>query len=167
MNTLHLFCRPRCQSQIKLYKRSIIPFYSLLLVQLTLVTACPRNRISSSVRTARNQHCQDRHNGQAKRHPDAGAHVHRSQATSKGHKGLSGRREDVRLGLKSVELACTNSMCFRFVFSPTSDVEKRLSSETAELKSDVSNLNKKLHYLETTHKNSREHIEKMIQSGGR
>lgn len=47
------------------------------------------------------------------------------------------------------------------------DVEKRLSSETAELKSDISNLNKKLHYLETTHKNSREHIEKIIQSGGR
>ncbi|CAF9909999.1 hypothetical protein IMSHALPRED_008526 [Imshaugia aleurites] len=54
-----------------------------------------------------------------------------------------------------------------FVFSPTSDIEKRLSSETAELKSDISNLNKKLHYLETTHKNSREHIEKIILSGGR
>lgn len=47
------------------------------------------------------------------------------------------------------------------------DVEKRLSAETVELKSDISNLNKKLHYLETTHKNSREHIDKIIQSGGR
>ncbi|KAL9064632.1 MAG: hypothetical protein Q9161_008760 [Pseudevernia consocians] len=54
-----------------------------------------------------------------------------------------------------------------FVFSPTSDVEKRLSSETAELKSDISNLNIKLHSLETTHKNSREHIERIIRSGGR
>ncbi|KAF6227792.1 hypothetical protein HO173_011894 [Letharia columbiana] len=54
-----------------------------------------------------------------------------------------------------------------FVFMPTSDVEKRLLSETAELKSNISNLNKKLHSLELTHKNSREHIEKMIQSGGR
>ncbi|KAL9132645.1 MAG: hypothetical protein Q9175_006179 [Cornicularia normoerica] len=52
-----------------------------------------------------------------------------------------------------------------FVFSPTSDVEKRLSSETAELKSDISNLNIKLHSLEITYKNSREHIEKIIQSG--
>lgn len=50
---------------------------------------------------------------------------------------------------------------------PTSDVEKRLLSETAELKSNISNLNKKLHSLELTHKNSREHIKKMIQSGGR
>ena len=47
------------------------------------------------------------------------------------------------------------------------DVEKRLSSETTELKSDISNLNKKLHYLETTHKNSREHIEQIFKSGGR
>ncbi|KAL2043373.1 hypothetical protein N7G274_003679 [Stereocaulon virgatum] len=54
-----------------------------------------------------------------------------------------------------------------FVFSPKSDVEKRLSSDTSELKSDISNLNKKLHYLETTQKNSRQHIDKIMQSGGR
>lgn len=143
-------------------------FYNLLLLaQLTSVTACPRNRISSSHGTARNQHCQDRHNSQAERHPDAGAHVHRTQATSQGHKGLSGRWEDVRPGPYLFNSARADSIRSRFVFSPTSDVEKRLSSETAELKSDITNLNKKLHYLETTHKNSREHIEKMIQSGGR
>ena len=55
----------------------------------------------------------------------------------------------------------------RFVYSPMADVEKRLSSEVAELKSDISNLNKKLHYLETTQKNSNEHIEKIMKSGGR
>ncbi|KAA6411075.1 MAG: prefoldin subunit 1 [Lasallia pustulata] len=54
-----------------------------------------------------------------------------------------------------------------FVSKPMADVEKRLSSETAELKSDISNLNKKLHYLETTHKNSKDHIEQIFQSGGR
>lgn len=55
----------------------------------------------------------------------------------------------------------------RFVFSPTADVNKRLNSETAELKSDVENLGKKLQYLETTHKNSREHIDQIFKSGGR
>ena len=55
----------------------------------------------------------------------------------------------------------------RFVFSPMADVEKRLLSETSELKSDISNLNKKLHYLETTQKNSIQHIDKIMQSGGR
>ena len=60
----------------------------------------------------------------------------------------------------------TDNHC-RFVFSPTNNVEKKLSSSIAELKSDVGNLNKKLHYLETTHKNSREHIEKIIGSTGK
>lgn len=54
-----------------------------------------------------------------------------------------------------------------FVFSPTTDVEKRLSSETAELKSDISNLNKKLYYLETTYKNSQEQMSKIFKSGAK
>lgn len=143
------------------------PFTTPPFAQLTLITACSRNRISSALRTARNQHCQDRHNSQAKRHTDARAHVHGSEATTKGHKGLSGRRKDVSRAFRSINSSLLIVLSFRFVFSPTSEVEKRLSSETAELKSDISNLNKKLHYLETTHKNSREHIEKMMQSGGR
>jgi hypothetical protein len=44
----------------------------------------------------------------------------------------------------------------RFVFSPIPNVDSRLKAETAELKSDVDNLGKKLQYLETTHKNSQE-----------
>ena len=61
----------------------------------------------------------------------------------------------------------SNFGIYRFVYSPTNDVENRLSSQTAELKSDITNLNKKLHYLETTHKNSREHIDQIFRSGGR
>lgn len=53
----------------------------------------------------------------------------------------------------------------RFVFAPTVDIEKRLVAETSELKADITNLNKKLHYLETTHKNSREHIDQIFKSG--
>jgi prefoldin subunit 1 len=52
----------------------------------------------------------------------------------------------------------------RFVFSPIAEVDERLSSETSELKSDVENLGKKLQYLETTHKNSREHIDQIFKS---
>jgi len=55
----------------------------------------------------------------------------------------------------------------RFVLSPTADVERRLSSEAAELKSDINKLEKRLHYLETTHKNSRDNIDQILQSGGR
>ena len=62
---------------------------------------------------------------------------------------------------------CLTNNNYRFVSNPTDSVEKRLSAETSELKSDISNLNKKLHYLETTHKNSRDHIDQIFRSGER
>jgi prefoldin subunit 1 len=55
----------------------------------------------------------------------------------------------------------------RFVATPISTVHKRLSTESAALKKDITELEKKLHYLETTFKNSREHIERILQTGGR
>ncbi|KAL9031711.1 MAG: hypothetical protein Q9196_000259 [Gyalolechia fulgens] len=54
-----------------------------------------------------------------------------------------------------------------FMYTPVNNVQTRLVSETAELKSDIANLNKKLHYLETTYKNSRGHIDQIFKSGGR
>ena len=42
----------------------------------------------------------------------------------------------------------------------------RLTAESIELKSDLSNLEKKLHYLETTYKNSKEHLEQILNSAG-
>lgn len=64
-------------------------------------------------------------------------------------------------------VALKPNLLYRFVFSPIADVDKRLSTETADLKTDVENLGKKLQYLETTHKNSREHIDQIFKSGGR
>jgi prefoldin subunit 1 len=55
----------------------------------------------------------------------------------------------------------------RFINYPTPEVEKRLNEQTTEIKGDITNLNKKLHYLETTHKNSRENIDRIFKSGGR
>jgi prefoldin subunit 1 len=55
----------------------------------------------------------------------------------------------------------------RFILTPVPQVEQRLSSERNELDSDVTSLEKKLHYLETTHKNSREHMDRILGSGGR
>ena len=55
----------------------------------------------------------------------------------------------------------------RFVFSPITDVEQRLAKESTDTKAEIENLGKKLHYLETTHKNSRDHIEQIFKSGGR
>lgn len=54
-----------------------------------------------------------------------------------------------------------------FVWSPTADVERKLSAEADELEGDVKNLEKKLHYLETTYKNSREHIDQIFKNSGK
>lgn len=56
---------------------------------------------------------------------------------------------------------------YRFVATPISSVNKRLESETKELKTDITDLEKKLHYLETTHKNSVDNIDQILKSGGR
>ena len=49
---------------------------------------------------------------------------------------------------------------------PPSTLTERLSTESTSLKKDISELEKKLHYQETTYKNSREHIDRII-SGAR
>jgi TolA-binding protein len=49
---------------------------------------------------------------------------------------------------------------------PVSGLQNKLDSQTKEMQSDVESLNKRLHYLETTAKNSQEHIEKMLRGAG-
>lgn len=52
--------------------------------------------------------------------------------------------------------------------TPSQEVMDRLAKETKELENDKSNLDKKLHYLETTLKNSKENFEAILNraSGG-
>jgi prefoldin subunit 1 len=57
-------------------------------------------------------------------------------------------------------------MEFRFVQTPSREVMDRLTAESGELKSDISSLEKKLHYLETTYKNSKENLEQILNSAG-
>lgn len=78
-----------------------------------------------------------------------------------------GKCKGVGFGGFGLILIAKVRVCDRFVWKATADVEERLSLETGELKSDISNLGKKLHYLETTYKNSRDHIDKIVNSGGR
>nr|KMM68107.1 hypothetical protein CPAG_04439 [Coccidioides posadasii RMSCC 3488] len=54
-----------------------------------------------------------------------------------------------------------------FVATPIDNVNKRLSDEQKGLKTDITNLEKRLHYLETTFKNSQNQIEQIFRSGGR
>jgi hypothetical protein len=67
----------------------------------------------------------------------------------------------------SMPYTCSFATACRFVFSPIAETDKRLNAETAGLKSEIENLGKKLHYLETTYRNSKAHMDQIFQSGGR
>jgi hypothetical protein len=54
----------------------------------------------------------------------------------------------------------------RFVSIPAPELKDKLQSQTKQVDSDIDGLTKRLHYLETTAKNSQEHIEAMLRRGG-
>ena len=54
-----------------------------------------------------------------------------------------------------------------FVAVPINTLNKRLATESADLDKDIKDLEKRLQYQETTFKNSRQHIEKILQGGAR
>ena len=54
----------------------------------------------------------------------------------------------------------------RFVGTTIPDVQKKQDKEAEDCKKELANLDKKLHYLETTYKNSQEHMEGILQRGG-
>jgi septal ring factor EnvC (AmiA/AmiB activator) len=49
---------------------------------------------------------------------------------------------------------------------PASKLRDKLEGQMKRLEAEVDKLNKRLVYLETTQKNSREHIEQMLRHGG-
>lgn len=53
----------------------------------------------------------------------------------------------------------------RFAALPVSRMLDKLESQTKDIEGEVDKLGQRLLYLETTHKNSREHIEQMLRKG--
>lgn len=53
----------------------------------------------------------------------------------------------------------------RFVGVPMNTVDKRIETDSAELKKDISLLEKKLVSLEMTHKNGMDNLQKILKSG--
>lgn len=54
----------------------------------------------------------------------------------------------------------------RFVLTPSQEVMDRLAAETKDLENEKANLDKKLHYLETTLKNSKSSFESILKNAG-
>ncbi|KAL4910687.1 hypothetical protein BDW74DRAFT_141653 [Aspergillus multicolor] len=52
-----------------------------------------------------------------------------------------------------------------FVAVPRAAVDKRISTESGELKGEIESLEKRMNYLEMTFKNSRENLEAILKSG--
>lgn len=61
--------------------------------------------------------------------------------------------------------SCTNGASIRFVSIPAPELKDKLESQTKQVDTDIDGLSKRLHYLETTAKNSQEHIEAMLRRG--
>ncbi|KAK4211407.1 putative prefoldin subunit 1 [Rhypophila decipiens] len=53
-----------------------------------------------------------------------------------------------------------------FVSLPAPTMQDKLGGQMKEMETEIEALGKRLHYLETTAKNSQEHIEKMLKGGG-
>lgn len=54
----------------------------------------------------------------------------------------------------------------RFVAVPVLAMQDKLGSQIKDIEAEVDSMGKRLHYLETTARNSQEHIEKMLKGGG-
>lgn len=52
----------------------------------------------------------------------------------------------------------------RFSAIPVTNLRQNLQTQVTDLEGEVDKLGKRLLYLETTHKNSRDHIEQMLRS---
>lgn len=74
-----------------------------------------------------------------------------------------------RSHVSSISLSLSNikpavRVYFRFVSLPVDSLRQKLNSQTQNIESEVDKLGQRLLYLETTHKNSRTHIEQMLRT---
>lgn len=72
----------------------------------------------------------------------------------------------IRLRLFYVLAVLIHAYLLRFVGIPAPALQAKLGSQVKEIETEVDALGKRLHYLETTAKNSQEHIEKMLKGAG-
>jgi len=134
-------------------------------------TACPRNPDPGHHSAATNRCSQEPNRNQTARGQIARVDNDRDIHSPSRHKGIRRGGQDVSTLYPSYKshdwsLKRLPTRYCRFVFSPIPELEKGMGIKTTDLKKEVDNLGKKLQYLETTHKNSREHINQIFQSGG-
>lgn len=55
---------------------------------------------------------------------------------------------------------------YRFVLTSTEDIKARQAKESTDAKAEITNLEKKLNYLEMTYKNSQQHMDQLFKRSG-
>ncbi|EHK16358.1 uncharacterized protein TRIVIDRAFT_40864 [Trichoderma virens Gv29-8] len=75
----------------------------------------------------------------------------------------------LRLTIGEVQSFSSNSVVYEgvgkmFVSLPPNTLHEKLQRQMQDLEGDVDRLNQRLLYLETTHKNSREHIDQILRT---
>ncbi|KAK0947236.1 hypothetical protein LTR29_001191 [Friedmanniomyces endolithicus] len=85
----------------------------------------------------------------------------------------SKKRESRRLQLSDTEMDALpkdtpvyDGVGKMFVLTSTVEVKNRQAKEAEDIKKELANLDKKQHYLETTFKNSQDHMEQILKRGG-
>ncbi|KAG6363004.1 hypothetical protein INS49_008099 [Diaporthe citri] len=101
-------------------------------------------------------------------------HVKSQQEISLARSQLASKQREKRLAqLTSTEISSLapgtplyEGVGKMFVSIPAPELKDKLESQTKQVDTDIDGLSKRLHYLETTAKNSQEHIEAMLRRGG-
>lgn len=101
-------------------------------------------------------------------------HVKSQQEISLARSQLASKQREKRLAqLTSTEISSLapgtplyEGVGKMFVSIPAPELKDKLESQTKQVDIDIDGLSKRLHYLETTAKNSQEHIEAMLRRGG-
>lgn len=92
--------------------------------------------------------------------------IARSQVTSKQREMRLAQLTRSELASLPAETAVYEGVGKMFVAEPVTALSAKLDKQIKGLESDVEGLGKRLHYLETTAKNSQEHINQMLRRGG-
>ncbi|KAL1888622.1 hypothetical protein Sste5346_009414 [Sporothrix stenoceras] len=87
---------------------------------------------------------------------------------------VAGKQREMRLAqltLKELESLPSTTNVYEgvgkmFVAEPVTGLNDKLGKQIKTLETDVEGLGKRLHYLETTAKNSQEHITQILRRGG-
>ncbi|KXT15134.1 hypothetical protein AC579_7926 [Pseudocercospora musae] len=89
----------------------------------------------------------------------------RAQIASKNREKRMLQLSDTELDALPKETPVYDGVGKMFVLTSTEDVKKRQSKEATDVKAELENLEKKLHYLETTLANSQQHMDAIFKRG--